>query len=300
MRVTDQMMFELSARSASQARTRVAHGMQEVSTGLRVIHPGDDPGVAGLLVQSNVLQDRFEAIGTAAGFADSELTVADTAAQGASNALVRFRELAMQLVNPIYTASQRATAASEAEQIFSQVISHLNTRLGDRYIFAGNRDGTAPFDATGNYLGDTAIRKVEVAPGVLAAASVRADVALKGVDPTTGAQTGVDVLATMQALSAALRANDVVAIRATLDPLDTALSQVSALRGQIGDAQNAMTTAVSTSEAALADERIRASALGDVDVTSAATSLAEAQQALQASLAASAGSLRLTLLDYLR
>jgi flagellin-like hook-associated protein FlgL len=110
----------------------------------------------------------------------------------------------------------------------------------------------------------------------------------------------VDVLATMQALSAALRANDVVAIRATLDPLDTALSQVSALRGQIGDAQNAMTTAVSTSEAALADERIRASALGDVDITSAATSLAEAQQALQASLAASAGSLRLTLLDYLR
>jgi flagellar hook-associated protein 3 FlgL len=299
MRVTDQMMFELSSRSAAQGRTRVAHGMQEVSSGLRVVHPGDDPGVAGLLVQSHVLQDRFEAIGTAAGFADSELTVADTAAQGASNALVRFRELAMQLVNPIYTASQRATAASEAEQIFSQVVSQLNTRLGDRYIFAGNRDGTAPFDATGNYLGDTAIRKVEVAPGVLAAASVRADVALKGVDPTTGAQTGVDVLATMQALSAALRANDVVAIRATLDPLDTALSQVSALRGQIGDAQNAMTTAVSTSEAALADERIRASALGDVDITAAATSLAEAQQALQASLAASAGSLRLTLLDYL-
>ena len=90
------------------------------------------------------------------------------------------------------------------------------------------------------------------------------------------------------------------AIRATLDPLDTSLSQFAALRGQIGDAQNTMTTAISTSEAALADERIRSSALGDVNITEAATSLAQAQQALQASLAASAQSLRLTLLDYLR
>lgn len=300
MRVTDQMLFDLSTRSTGQARSRVEQGMQEVSSGLRVTHPGDDPGVAGLLVQSHVLQDRFEAIGTSAEFAESELNVADTAMNGASSALTRVRELAMQLVNPVYTASQRATAAAEVDQIFSQVLSHLNTRVGDRYVFAGNRDGTAPFDVNGTYLGDSAVRQVEIAPGVLAAASVRADVAVKGIDPTTGAQTGVDVLGAMKALSAALRANDVTAIRATLDPLDTGLSQFAALRGQIGDAQNAMSTAISTSEAALADERLRSAALGDVDITEAATALAQAQQALQASLAASAQSLRLTLLDYLR
>jgi flagellin-like hook-associated protein FlgL len=61
-----------------------------------------------------------------------------------------------------------------------------------------------------------------------------------------------------------------------------------------------MTMAVSTSQAALAEERSRSSSLGDADVTEAVMSLAQAQQALQASLAASAQSLRLSLLDYLR
>jgi flagellar hook-associated protein 3 FlgL len=300
MRVTDQMMFELSTRSTGQARSRVAQGMNEVSTGLRVIHPGDDPGAAGLLVQSHSLQGRLEAIGTAAGAASSELATADAAGNSITNALQRARELAIQLSNPTYSAAQRATAATEVDQIFSAVVAQLNSQSGNRFLFGGNRDGAAPFDANGNYLGDTATRKVEVAPGVFAPVSVRADVAMKGVDPTTGAVTGVDVMSTLQTLATALRANDAAGIRATLDPLYTGMDQLAGLRGQIGDSENAMTMAVSTSQAALGEERSRASTLGDADIIAASTSLAQAQQALQASLAASASSLRLTLLDYLK
>jgi flagellar hook-associated protein 3 FlgL len=300
MRVTDQMMFEYSTRSAAQGMTRVAKAMNETSTGLRVIHPGDDPGAAGLLVQSRSMQGRLEAIGVAAGAASSELTIADASANSINNFLQRARELAVQLANPTYSAAQRSTAAAEVDQIFSAVVSQLNSQSGDRYLFGGNRDGAAPFDANGNYLGDTATRKVEIAPGVYAPVSIRADVAIKGIDPATGTVTGVDLMATLTTLATALRANDTAGIRATLDPLYNGMDQLSAMRGQIGDSENAMAMAVSTSQAALTEERSRSSALGDADIIAASTSLAEAQQALQASLAASAGSLRLTLLDYLR
>jgi flagellar hook-associated protein 3 FlgL len=300
MRVTDQMLFALATRSSGQARSRVEHSVAETSSGQRVTHPGDDPAVAGLLVQSRALQERFSAIAKSADSASSELNVADAAASSAGNSLLRARELAMQLVNPTYTAGQRVTGAAEVEQIFSALLSQLNTQVGDRYIFGGNRDATPPFTATGAYQGDTAVRNVEIAPGVYAPASVRADAAVKGVDPITGAVTGADVLATLQALATALRANDVTGIRATLDPLADGLAQLASLRGQIGDAQNAMNTALATNDAALTDERQRNSKLGDVDIIAATSDLAQAQQALQASLAASAQGIRFTLLDYLK
>ncbi len=300
MRVTDQMLFALATRSTGLARSRVEKSIEETSSGLRVSHPGDDPAVAGLLVQSRALQERFTAIAKAADTASSELTVADSAAASAGNSLLRARELAMQLVNPTYTAAQRVTGAAEVDQILLAVLSQLNTQLGDRYVFGGNRDATAPFNAAGAYLGDTAVRKVEIAPGVFAPASVRADAALKGVDPTTGAVTGADVLASLQALATALRANDMTGIRATLDPLADGLAQLASLRGQIGDAQNSMNMAVATNQAALNDERQRNSKLGDVDIIETTTALAQAQQALQASLSASAQGIRFTLLDYLR
>jgi flagellar hook-associated protein 3 FlgL len=300
MRVTDQMMFDLAARSSGQARSRVEHGMAETSSGLRVNHPGDDPAAAGLLVQSRFLQQRFTAIADAADTASSELTVADAAAGSISNELIRAREIAMQLVNPTYSAQQRVTAAAEVDQIFTAVVSQLNTQAGDRYLFGGNLDDSAPFDSTGSYLGDTAVRKAEIAPGVYAAASVRADAAIRGTDPFTGAVTGVDVMASLQLLSQSLRSNSVTGIRSSLDSLYLGLGQVAELRGQIGNAQNAMETAVATNQAAQGDEKLRSAALGDADFIQSTTSLAEAQQALEASLAASAQGLRFTLLDYLK
>jgi flagellar hook-associated protein 3 FlgL len=300
MRVTDQMLFELASRYGGEARSRLERATAQTASGLRVSHPGDDPAAAGLLVGSRIAQVRLEAIASAAGRASDELAVADSALDGVSNAVVRARELAVQLVNPTYAPAQRAQAAGEVDGLLQQVVAQMNSRVGDRYVFGGNRDGSAPFDASGAYLGDTGVRQVEIAPGVLSAASVRADVALKGVDPTSGTVTGADVPATLRALAAALRANDLAGVRATLDGLDRGLTQVSAARASVGDAQGAMDTAVTASKAARDDERARASKLGDVDIVESATELSLAQRALEASLSATAQGFRLTLLDYLK
>jgi flagellar hook-associated protein 3 FlgL len=300
MRVTEQMLFDLANRSTGQARARVEHDIAETSSGLRVTHPSDDPAVAGLLVQSRYYQARFTAIADATGTASSELAAADAAAGNIGNQLTRARELAIQLSNPTYSAAQRATGADEVDQIFTAVLAQLNTQVGDRYLFGGNRDAAAPFDATGAFLGDSAVRQIEIAPGFYAPAAVRADTAIMGIDPATGAPTGTDVLATLRALSTALRGNAIPGIRATLDPLATGLNQVASLRGQIGDAQSTMDTASATNQAATADEKLRGARLGEADIIQSSTSLAQAQQALQASLAASAQGLRFTLLDYLK
>ncbi len=294
MRISDQMMFDLATRYNGQAETQVQQAEATVSSGLRVVQPGDDPAAAGMLVTSQVTQARLAGIASTAGRAADELNAGVGALNTVSTTISQATQLAMQMSNPTYTASARASAGSQVDQYIQQIVAALNTKVGDRYVFGGNKDGSAPFDASGNYLGDTAVRQVEIAPGVVTDASIRADVAVKG------AGGGTDVIAALQSLSAALKANDTTSIQAALTPLNEGLSQVSSALAQAGTETNALDTAAAANQAAVTAEKARASGLGDADLTQSATALAQAQQALQASLTATSQGFQYTLLNYLK
>jgi len=167
MRVTDKMIFQNAAANAAKSRDRAQTALEQVSTGMRVVHPGDDPTVAALMVRGQQTIDRMNAINQNASRAGDEVDAADSALQSLSDVLARARELAVQMGNDSYSAADRAGAATEIDGLVQQAVTLMNTNVNGRYIFGGNQDQTAPFDTSGNYNGDTAVRQVEVAPGVL-------------------------------------------------------------------------------------------------------------------------------------
>lgn len=294
MRVTDRMLYDRTARDGGAARSRLEAAIATASTGQRLVHPGDDPAGAGLVTQHLAALARSEAIGAAAGQASDELAAVDTALNDVTNALARVRELATQFASAGYSAEQRASAAGEVQSLFDHVVAALNSRVGNRYIMGGTLDGTPPFDSGGNYLGDAGLRQLEIAPGVLEATSVRADVAMKGVGGV------VDVLGTMGALLAALRTNDQPGVAATLTGLVAATNQVSVARTQAGNAMATFDLAVQVNRVARDDATTRAAHLTDADAIEANTELALAQRALEASLTATSSGFKLTLLNYLK
>ena len=150
-------------------------------------HPGEDPAAAGVIVSHRMALERFDTIDQTIARAAEEAEVADGALQEVSTLIARARELAVQLGNDTYSNIERAGGAHEIGAIIGQITQLMNTQVAGRYIFGGNIDRTPPFDALGNYSGDTNIRQVEVAPGLMQNQSVRADQALKG------AGGGVDV-----------------------------------------------------------------------------------------------------------
>lgn len=300
MRVTDRLIFDSAIVNTGKAREASEQAMQRAATGRRVDHPADDPAAAGLMQALGFSAARLEAVSRNAGLAQTELQAADSALDQVSNALARAQQLAVQMSNDTFGARDRAAAAAEVGQLVSAVIAAGNTRFGNRWIFGGNQDGAPPFaDGTGafpagTYLGDTAVRRVEIAPGIYQDASIRADMTLRGVGG------GTDVVATLQALETALGANDAVAIRASLDPLDTAVGQVSTARSQVGSSMDAFATATSATRLAAGETQTRADRLGEVDIAESAIELAAAQRALQASLSVASQGFQLSLLDYLR
>jgi flagellar hook-associated protein 3 FlgL len=294
MRVTETMIFQQTTDRANTALANVARAQSEVSSGLRVQSPGDDPQAAGMLVRHRFDQTRTTAIQSGAQRTVDELNAADSALESIRTSLARAQVLATQYGNDTYTADDRAAAAEEIDGLYKQVIGDLNTRFGDRFLFCGFKDSQAPFSDTGDYQGDSGVRQVEVAPGVYDDASVRADIMAKG------AGGGVDILKALQDLSTTLRASDGDGIRASIGTLDTGLSQVSTARSKVGTAVNIFTSTVNTCTSQITNTKTVISELGDADVVEASSKLSLAQYALNATLTAASKTLEFSLIDLLK
>jgi flagellar hook-associated protein 3 FlgL len=294
VRVTEAMIYQQTIDRADAALAKVGKAQGQVSSGLRVQAPGDDPQAAGLLVRHKFDQAQVTAIQNGCQSAADELNTADSALGNVSTALARAQVLATQMGNDTYTADDRAAAATEIDGLFKQVVGSLNTRFGDRYIFGGYVDDQPPFANDGTYQGDTGVRQVEVAPGVYEDASIRADVTAKGVGG------GVDILQALTDLSAALRANNGDAIRGSIASLQTGSNQVAAAQSQAGTSVNLFTSTVGTCAAQITDETKVISKLGDADVMDASTQLSLAQYALNATLTAASKTLNFSLVDLLK
>ncbi len=291
MRIADSMIYANAQTQIGAARSRVADLTSEASSGLAVVQPGDDPVAAAGIVLHSTAGAYASAVNQAATAAQGELSVADGALNTVSQAIETARELAVQLANDSYNADDRAGAVSEVQQAMAQAIAALNVKSGDRYVFGGTADQSSPFDAAGNYLGDSGVRTIEVAPGVQQAVSVRADVALKG----TGG--GVDVLSAMSALATALQNNDQAGIETAIGALQTGTAQVAALRTQVGSEETSLNAAATMASGVSASETKQVTNLQDADVVTASTQLQLAETALQAAISASTQSFKFTLLN---
>jgi flagellar hook-associated protein 3 FlgL len=238
--------------------------------------------------------DRLDAIRQGAGRAVDELQTVHTALLTASEVVARARTLTVQMANDSNNTTDRANAASEVDGMFKQMVGLMNTQVSGRFAFGGFIDNAPPFDNLGAYTGDAGVRQVEIAPGVLEDASVRADVAMKGVGG------GVDVFAVLASLATALRGNDRAGLEAALSDLDTGANQITLALTHASNSVAVLETAESVNLLARDQITSELSRLADADIMASSTELALANRALEASLAASQKSFGPTLLDWLR
>jgi flagellar hook-associated protein 3 FlgL len=293
MRVSERQIFDLANTRIMQARADSVQAGNRVASGKRIEHPWDGAGDAGMITQHAQERARQEGIFGATSRASEELVAADGAFDQLTSTLTRANELAVQLANDTYSASDRANAAAEVQQLFSAAVSQLNIRYGDRYLFGGMLDGAPPFDATGAYVGDANVRLVEIAPGIMQEASVRADEAFKG------SAGGIDILQTLTDFSTALGANNLVGVRAAVQNLSDGIAQVSVHRSRAGAMMNVFDVAANTARLNRDGAADGQSKLEDVDIFEAASNYAAAERALEASMSAASRQFRLSLLDKL-
>jgi flagellar hook-associated protein 3 FlgL len=294
MRVSERSIFEGAQRRLESSRERLAVATAQAGSGQRVARAQDDPAAAALLVRHQAVKAQALSVVDTAGSALDDLDAVDAALGDAGAVLENALALAVQLSNDTFNATDRASAAQNADQLLKSFVTALNVQSDGRFLLSGTRDDVPAFDDAGVYQGDAGTKSLELAPGVVEAVSVRADIAI------AGAAGGVDIPSAFIRLRDALAADDTDGIRASIGELTEGVRQFGALRSDVGAKALSLQSAVGVADGvAFAADRATSTA-GDIDIAEAATALAFADRAFQAAVQASARSFEPTLLNALR
>src|SRR5690242_4990482 len=139
--------------------------------------------------------------------ARGDLELAEGMLAEAGDLFVTARDLAMQGANGSLDASQRSDLALQVRHLKAALVGIANTQGATGSIFAGSKTDSTPFSATGAFSGDDDVHQVDLGTGPPMTVNV------SGARAFTAAG-GRDVFADLDALDAALSANDQTAISA--------------------------------------------------------------------------------------
>ncbi len=152
----------------NRLEARAERAQRQLSSGLRVSQPSDDPVQVSNILQISSAVARNDQIGANLNLVKAEVDGASQTLSTAVATLEKISVLGTQGANFDQTAETRAGLASEVQDLLQQLVVAANAAVGGRYVFSGDSDQTQPYaldltTATGvtAYAGSAATRQVE-------------------------------------------------------------------------------------------------------------------------------------------
>ena len=227
------------------------------------------------------------------------LSTTESAISTTQQIIVRAKELTISALNDTNGPAERAMIAKEIEQLHLQAIQIANTKISNRYIFAGYNTSAPPYNQDGTYDGTASSDpgggyiKVEIDSGSTIAINMPGYRAFVTSDD-------IDILGTLDDLKTALEGNDRDGINNAVANLDDAMDHLSEVRAEIGARINRLETAKEYLSKLNLDLIEYKSEVEDADITDVITQLAMQQNVLEMSRAVAARTLQQSLLDFLK
>ena len=302
MRVTNQSLSLQVTEGLQQAFRRVAETQEAVTSGKRINRLSDDPLGAVRVIGLRSFEASLDQYTKNIDRALPAIEQADSVLDNVIDRLTRGKELTVSMANDSNSPDQRLQTSKEVREIFEGVIGLANTKVENRFIFAGFANGSAPFaEGAGmvNYSGDGGIVSVQASAASSLAINVPGNQVFQGV----GLASGQDIFDIFLDLEAALQNNDVngpEGIRSQIGRFDRAIDQILAFRAEFGSRINNVQTAKDALSAIKIHNVEQRSQIEDADVLKIYSDFARDQQAFQAALQSSAQVIQPSLLDFLR
>jgi len=196
MRISDQMMTQNMTQGIDQAQTALARTTEEVSSGVSISEPSDNPVGTGQLLQFETARKQISAWQSNAQAAQSQMQTADQTLSELQNDLSSAESLATEANSGTTTTAQFQDMSQQAQSILNDVASLFNTQYGGQYIFSGTaqEQPVSGPDASGDYStsaeqnsGTFTAQALEIGQGVKIPTSVNASPLLGGQTYTLSA-----------------------------------------------------------------------------------------------------------------
>jgi len=146
-RVTQSMMNTQMLRNITNNLGRMNNMQNQLSTGMRINKPSDDPvGITFALRYRSEL-DSNDQYTDNVGSALSLLQYTDTTIGQAGDVMQRARELLVQGANGTVDQTSLAAIKTEISQLYNQMVEIGNTQFNGKQIFNGEQTGVKPYPA---------------------------------------------------------------------------------------------------------------------------------------------------------
>lgn len=167
MRISTAQIHGNALNAMMKRQTEMSKTQTEVSSGLRVAKPSDDPVAMTRILQLEQQQAATTQFGSNSAAATNRLNLEEQALADTETAIQRIYELTVQANSASLSDSDRQSIATELTELKSQLMDIANRKdTNDEYLFSGYASATQPFtlDSSGNvaYSGASATRQLQV------------------------------------------------------------------------------------------------------------------------------------------
>lgn len=169
MRIATSQIYLQAVRGLQQQQATLHHAERQLSSGMRIMKPSDDPTGSVHILNLNSNLDVLNQYERNISVASAALSHQESVLQTINDSLQRVRELTVQANNPTNHDSARRSIAGEIELRLQEITQLANSRdTSGEYVFSGALVDTPPFvqGAAGVvYQGDQNSRRIQVGEG---------------------------------------------------------------------------------------------------------------------------------------
>ena len=153
-RVTLETIINSTIASVQLSSLRMQKYQEKITTGKEINRASDDPAGTRKVLSLRSEDLKLEQYSKNIVSSIQSLEFTTSTLNGAANFLQRVQELAIQGVNGATDQEGRNAVASEINGILESMLQIANASRSGRYIFAGTKTTTMPFEATRNSAGE--------------------------------------------------------------------------------------------------------------------------------------------------
>jgi flagellar hook-associated protein 3 FlgL len=291
-RITQRLITAHSLSALQTGLNRLSVTQEQMSTGRTINRPSDNPTGTNDAMRLRASLAAKTQYSRNAEDGTSWLNDADSTLTSMLDEVSRARDLILQGTSDGNNdASSRQALATELTQIRAGLLDQANAQHLGRPLFGGTTAGSAAYDSSGTFVGDTNDVNRTVGDGVTVAVNV--------TGPQAFAAGGTDLFAVLDSAISKLSSNS-SAVSTDLTDLDAVTGSMKTALSTVGSRTNRIDTASNILDSTTLDTKSALSDVENVDIASAIVDLQMQEVAYQASLGATSKVIQPSLMDFLK
>lgn len=156
MRISTAWAQQINVNAMANQQTKLANLQQQLSTGLKVSSPADDPAAAARILGLDDTLAKTNQYQSNISTAQGRLGLEESALATSGGILDRVKELTIQAMNETLSSNDRLAVKFEVDQLTQEMAGVANTQNANgEYIFSGDLSSVPTFAknaTTGNYV----------------------------------------------------------------------------------------------------------------------------------------------------